>query len=156
MSATRTPACSRWRPAISADYQPGRPYGRYFSSPELMFPALLRDDSLAAKDYVFALRDGVHDKAWPLADFEGGRILHDWAGDLELVLIGDAATRSVRAYESKGRTFAAKPDRPLELTAAGESWRITEEALVGPGGERLERLPGHIAYWFAWSGFTEE
>jgi hypothetical protein len=24
---------------------------------------------------------------------------------------------------------------------------------VGPRGERLERLPGHIAYWFAWQGF---
>ncbi len=27
-------------------------------------------------------------------------------------------------------------------------------ALIGPRGERLARLPGHIAYWFAYSGFA--
>ena len=32
-------------------------------------------------------------------------------------------------------------------------WRVTEEALLGPGGARLARVPGHIAYWFAWDGY---
>ena len=137
------------------DYRPGRPYGTYFASPDLMFPALLADDSLKAKDYVFALRDGAHDKAWPLADFEGGKVLNDRSGDLDLVLIGDPATRSVRAYRAEGRRFEAVAERPLELLSEGRTWQITEEALVGPGGERLARLPGHIAYWFAWAGFNE-
>ena len=26
-------------------------------------------------------------------------------------------------------------------------------ALIGPDGEELTRLPGHIAYWFAWSNY---
>ena len=137
------------------DYRPGRPYGTYFASPDLMFPALLADDRLKAKDYVFALRDGAHDKAWPLGDFEGGKVLNDSAGSLELVLIGDAATRSVRAYRREGHNFEAVPERPLELRADGQTWQITEEALVGPDGQRLARLPGHIAYWFAWAGFKE-
>ena len=42
----------------------------------------------------------------------------------------------------------------LTLRAGAETWRITEEALLAPDGQRLSRLPGHIAYWFAWSGFT--
>ena len=59
----------------------------------------------------------------------------------------------MRAYDSGGRTFAAL-DPALE-TVSDESgtWRVEEDALTGPGGERLERLGGHIAYWFAWTNF---
>ena len=27
--------------------------------------------------------------------------------------------------------------------------------MIGPDGARLARLPGHIAYWFAWQGFID-
>jgi len=33
---------------------------------------------------------------------------------------------------------------------------VTEEALVGPNGERVERLGGHLAYWFGWFTFFPE
>jgi hypothetical protein len=131
------------------DYAPGRPYGEYFASKDLMFPVLVPDERLAPKDYVFALR-GAHDKAWSLAAFEGGRVIND--EDLDIVLIGDAATRSVRAYQSGGRRFAATAD-PAMINADGQDWKVEESGLVGPGGARLERLPGHIAYWFAWQDF---
>jgi uncharacterized protein DUF3179 len=135
------------------DYTPGRPYGEYFASADLMFPMLVPDERLAPKDYVFALR-GPQDKAWSLAAFEGGRVINDEAGGEALVLVGDAATRSVRAYEAGERRFAATAD-PAILSADGEDWRVEESGLVGPRGERLARLPGHIAYWFAWQGFIE-
>jgi uncharacterized protein (DUF3820 family) len=32
--------------------------------------------------------------------------------------------------------------------------QISEEALIAPDGRRFKRLPGHIAYWFAWQGFV--
>ena len=134
------------------DYSPGAPYGTYFASPELMFPALVRQEALQAKDYVFALRSSGTDKAWPLTRFDGGRVINDQAGILDLVLVGDAATRTVRAYRRDGRSFE-KGTSLTELTSAEGSWQVTEEALVGPGGERLARLPGHIAYWFAWAGY---
>lgn len=35
---------------------------------------------------------------------------------------------------------------------AGTAWTVTEDALVSPSG-RLERLPGHLAYWFGWFSF---
>jgi hypothetical protein len=134
------------------DYRPGAPYGDYFASPGLMFPALLGRTELKPKDYVFALRSSGSEKAWPLARFAGGRVINDTAGILDLVLIGDQATRSVRAYRRDGRHFEKSED-PTVLTSAGETWRVTEEALIGPGGASLARLPGHIAYWFAWSGY---
>lgn len=137
------------------DYSPGAPYGRYFSSPDLMFPALVDQEQLLAKDYVFALRSSGAEKAWPLSRFAGGQVINDQAGFLELVLIGDAATRSVRAYRREGRTFLPG-DNPGEVLSESGSWQVTEEALVGPQGEELTRLPGHIAYWFAWSGYLGE
>jgi hypothetical protein len=30
---------------------------------------------------------------------------------------------------------------------------VTEDALIAESGQRLDRLPGHIAYWFAWNGY---
>ena len=35
----------------------------------------------------------------------------------------------------------------------GIEWEVTEEALLGPGGERAERIPGVLSYWFAWSAY---
>jgi Protein of unknown function (DUF3179) len=136
------------------DYTPGEPYGDYFASDGLMFPALVADARLAPKDYVFALRADGREQAWSLADFEGGRVINATVGDLPVVLIGDAATRTVRAYEAGSREFAAGADAAT-LVADGQSWRIEEDALVSPDGTRLPRLPGHIAYWFAWQGFVE-
>ena len=95
------------------------------------------------------------EQAWSLTDFEGGRVINAEVGDLPVVLIGDAATRTVRAYESGGRLFAAGSE-PTTLVADGQDWQIEENALIGPDGARLPRLPGHIAYWFAWQGFIPD
>lgn len=136
------------------DYAPGQPYGAYFASDQLMFPDLVADHRLASKAYVFALRAAGHERAWPLDAFAGGRVIDDRVGDLDVVLIGDAATRTVRAYRSDGRTFAAGADA-VTVRADGKDWRVEEDALVAPDGQRLERLPGHIAYWFAWQTFVD-
>jgi hypothetical protein len=97
---------------------------------------------------------GGDEKAWPLSAFAGGKVINDALGGRDVVLIGDAATRTVRAYDAGGRDFTVTADSGLDrVVAAGETWRVEEEALVGADGERLPRLPGYIAYWFAWSGF---
>lgn len=135
------------------DYRPGRPYGNYFASPGLMFPALVPDDRLKPKDQVFALRAGGEEKAWRLSDFAGGKVINGTLGSRRVVLIGDAATRTVRAYDSGGRTFAALDPALATVSDESGTWRVEEDALAGPDGERLERLGGHIAYWFAWTNF---
>jgi hypothetical protein len=119
-----------------------------------MFPMLVPDERLRPKDYVFALRVGGHAQAWSLAEFAGGRVINAKVSDLGVVLVGDAATRTVRAYQSGGHDFAAGSD-PTTVVADGRTWQIREDALVGPDGARLARLPGHIAYWLAWQGFVE-
>jgi hypothetical protein len=71
---------------------------------------------------------------------------------LEIVLVGDEASRTVRAYRSDGIVFE-KGASLSELREGSNTWRVTEDALIGPAGRSLARLPGHIAYWFAWSGY---
>jgi len=138
------------------DYTPGKPYWEYFSSPDLMFPARVADQRLEAKSYVFTLRTGVVDKAWPLSLFDGGRVVNDRVGDRRVVLIGDTASRTVRAYEGGSHDFEKRGETMDRVSSDAGVWTVAEEALRGPEGQRLPRLPGHIAYWFAWRGFNQE
>ncbi len=141
---------------FTRDYRPGRPYGKYFSSPDLMFPALVPDKRLKPKDYVFVLRHGANEKAWAVSAFTGGKVINDAVGGLDIVLIGDAATRTVRAYRRDGRRFEAVAGDTATLVSDNQTWAMTEDALVGPANVRLGRLPGHVAYWFAWSGYKKD
>ena len=136
----------------SRDYGSGVVYSDYFASPNLMFPALVDQTRLKQKDYVFGIRSVGAAKAWPVAAFGDGRVINDRVGQQEVVLVGDARTRSVRAYARGGRSFEASVDRG-RLSGPGGLWRVEEEALVGPDGTRLPRVPGHVAYWFAWDGY---
>jgi len=131
------------------DYGPGVVYRDYFASSELMFPALLKGAELRQKDYVFGVRLAGGAKAWPIDAFEGGRVINDSVGFHNLVLVGNAASRTVRAFDRGDLSF----DQGLKV--AGQEWRLTEDALIGPDGQRAPRVPGHVAYWFAWAGYLE-
>lgn len=138
------------------DYKPGKAYSHYFNSPNLMFPALTDDKRLQLKDQVFGLRMTGVEKAWPLSSFTGGKVINDQVGVMQLVLIGDADSRTVRAYRSEGKEFNKSTDDLNTIEHDGKKWQVTEKELVGPDGETLSRLPGHIAYWFAWSGYLNK
>ena len=134
------------------DYSPGKPYGDYFVHPALMFPANVSDWRLKPKDYVFGVRLPEGRKAWPIKAFEGGRVVNDAVGGVNVVLVGEALGEMVRAYRREAHEFAAG-NGPNELTAAGGTWKITEDALLGPDGATLPRVPGHNAFWFAWQNY---
>ncbi|MEM8789863.1 MAG: DUF3179 domain-containing protein, partial [Pseudomonadota bacterium] len=133
------------------DYGSGVVYRDYFGSPDLMFPAQVDQTRHRQKDYIFGIRTFGAAKAWPLEVFAGGRVINDAIGDTKLVLIGDAASRSVRAYE-RGALRLSRKDGALQ-SQDGTTWTETEEALTAPDGRRLARVAGHIAYWFAWDGY---
>ena len=77
-------------------------------------------------------------------------MINDRIGDVPVVLIGDANTRTVRAYASDGLSFKLDGGR---LVADGQEWQAGETTLTSDGGTSLRRLSGHVAYWFAWSGY---
>ena len=126
----------------------------YITPDELVFGIEINGDTrLAPKDYVFALRMGDAEKAWALSIFEDTPVLNDTIAGRAVVLIGDPESRTVRAYETGGNEFMAHGSATETLVAGSNDWRITEAELVSAGGETLARLPGHIAYWFAWHNF---
>lgn len=137
------------------DYRPGAAYGAYFASPKLMFPnAAEADDRMSAKDYVFVMRRGEVSKTWPLLDLVGGTIKQDHFDGQSVLLLGDPPTRTVRAYAGLDMPATMNGDRTLLMD--GTAWQVTEDAIVGDDGRVLERLPGHVAFWFASASFLPD
>lgn len=133
------------------DYGAGVVYQEYFASPGLMFPAQVDETQHKQKDYVFGVRKYGGAKAWPLSAFVDQKVINDGMLDTNLVLIGEAATRTVRAYERGNRLFRFE-DGNL-LSDDGQIWQISEDGLTSQSGMRLARVAGHVAYWFAWNGY---
>ena len=138
---------------FNRDYGSGVVYQDYFSSPDLMFPTLVRDESqVKRKDFVFGIRELDVARAWPVDTFKALRVLNDTFNGRGIVLIGNAATRTVVAYERGKAEFSAGKYAGT-LSDGNAEWQISEDALIGPGGPTLARIPGHVAYWFAWDGY---
>jgi len=135
------------------NYGSGVVYKDYFASPDLMFPTLVRDESvLKRKDYVFGIRDFGAAKAWPLSAFGKQPVINDTIGSKSIVLIGDPLTRTVRAYERGEQEFVAGTSANL-VSDGARDWSVSEAFLTGADGTKLPRVPGHISYWFAWDGY---
>ncbi len=132
------------------NYTAGAAYGRYFADDKLAFPAAV-NNAATQKDLAFGVRVAGGVKAWPLARFANGAVVHDRVGLLDVVLVGDPKGGAVRAYEAQGRTF--RRDGADRLVASDGTWTITEPALRGPAKRSLARLPGHVGYRFAWEGY---
>ncbi len=136
------------------DYSPGVAYGAYFGSDDLMFPAHVANKTLQQKEQVFGLRISGAKKAWPLKLFAQPQAINDHIGIIPIVIIGNASTQTVRAYRSEGKQF--RLNKNGELFEGEKQWQLSETELTGPDNQSLPRLPGHIAYWFAWSGYFPE
>jgi hypothetical protein len=136
-----------------------------------MFPVWQRSDLLDTKDQVFALRINGLPKAYPLDILAEEQVVNDVLGDTAVLIIAPRGTVSVegnslrvgrvnysvggevRAYERGDQTFSPSDNPDVILDDSGREWQVTEEALMGPEGETLPRLGGHLAYWFGWFAF---
>lgn len=152
-------------------YHPGAAYAGYFASPDTMFPVRRTRSELPEKARIFGLeRDGLA-RAYPLETLLAHRVVNDRFLDETIVVVvggprlivnghsvrsGSArydAGAEVRAYRRGSHEFRAS-EAPHRLTdEAGGHWRVEEEALVGPDGQRLARVPGVLAYWFGWQSY---
>ena len=132
------------------NYDEGVVYNSYFASDDLMFPAVVNEENLKAKEYIFGIRDVAQQKAWPLKAFAEEPVINDALGAQNLVLIGNPDSRTVRAYDRGEISFEGSEDA---LTGGGKNWQVTEEAIVADDGTKLARVAGHIAYWFGWNSY---
>lgn len=145
------------------NYTNGAAYSDYFNSADLMFPSWQQDTALIEnKEMVFALRLQGEAKAYPLAAIIPERIVNDRVGATNVVIIAEATPEreffepggaAVRAYARQDYAFVAGADGATLKSADGRSWQVTEEALLADDGERLNRIGGHLAFWFGWFGF---
>jgi len=152
-------------------YTPGAAYGDYFSAADTMFPVWQRNELLPAKARVYALRINGVPKAYPVEALTAEKVVNDSLGGTSVVLVATRgavqvegvnqrvgpvtydAGGEVRAFDRGDCTFSPGPDADPVIDAEGQSWTVTEEALIGPNGESAPRLNGHLAYWFGWFAF---
>jgi hypothetical protein len=137
------------------DYTPGAAYGRYFASPDTMFPVWKRDTRLPPKTWVFALRLGAAARAYPLETLYAERVTNDRIGNIDVVLVSSPEGGAVRAYRRDGRELVEGPSKNVVLDVqTGEALEVREEGLIATSGNTmLARVPGHRAYWFGWFAF---
>jgi hypothetical protein len=131
------------------DYGEGAAYRDYFSSHKLMFPVPFDDRRLKNKQEVLALLIDGEAVAFDTSFLAKNPLHRDTAASLSIVILTNKSGAN-RVYNT-GTTVFSKWDRELSLTDdRGREWTITEDALVGPSGERLDRVAAHRAFWFGW------
>jgi len=164
-------------------YHPGAAYAGYFASDDTMFPVRRDRRELPAKERVFGLEREGRARAWPLPVLLEERVVNDRLAGEPVVIVAEGdrievdgesvrtgparytAGATVRAYrrgehafrpvedEGGGAHLAAGSTGAEIADTHGARWRVEEDALVGPDGARLPRLPGVLAYWFGWHSF---
>ena len=133
-------------------------YYDYFNSPDTMFPVWRQSSLLDIKTVVLGLRVEGQAKAYPLDKLAEAVVVNDELGGEALVIVTDPESGAARAYERGDFNFEANPagggDKGprLLLDQGNNRWEVTEEALLNVENPslRLERLPGHMAFWFGW------
>lgn len=124
------------------DYRPGAAYGKYFASPDTMFPVWKKPAAtLAPKEWVLVVNVAATRKIYPIADLARMALVHDRVAGRDIVLVGE------RVYFSEGRRFERREGELVDV-ASGESFDIGEERLRSKTGASLARVPAHRAFWF--------
>ena len=129
------------------------PYAGYAQDEGLFFPVDGEKRDLPRKTWVFGLIHNGATRAYPLEDVGADEAVNDAiGGEAVVVVTGSGSPPSARAYRRGEMRFTL--DEAVLTDGAGGVWELTEAALVGPDGSRLERLDdGFVAFWFAWSTF---
>ncbi len=120
------------------------------------FPVWRKSSALGRNDEIYAVRIGEAAKAYPLEALYRTPVIHDLVGGVEIVVVSDPVSGAIRVFRSGGERFVPGADSGRLEDAEGKVWRVEEEALrleTAAVERSLERLPGHVAFWFGWYGF---
>ncbi len=136
-----------------------------------MFPVWQRSDLLETKERIYALQVEGIPKSLSVDLLIEDQVVNDELAGTALVLVaargevfvkGDSeragaviysAGGEVRAYDRGEEIFTPGSDPDIVLDSSGQTWQVTEEALLGPDGKAAPRVNGHLAYWFGWFSF---
>jgi hypothetical protein len=133
------------------NYDEGIAYQNYFATDELMFNVPKLDGRLNNKDEVLIVRAEGY-KEDPLAIsaryLSRHKVYENKIGVTNFVVVTDKSGGN-RVYVAKDHSFDKLVKGKL-MDVNGVLWDVSEEQLVSPTGEVLERLPYHRIFWFAW------
>ena len=143
-------------------------YARYYQNNQ---PGVIGqnnvDDRLATKALVVGVDFDGTAKAYPTADLLDHPILNDTVGDKAALIFMDAATGTALVFDRRvdGRELTFQPQgepngilTKLVDDETGSVWSaFSGLALEGElAGARLERLPSHLSFWFAWNDWYKD
>lgn len=135
------------------------PYGSYANSSRVGFGVGEVDDRLPAKELVYGVAVGNASRAYPAETVSERGVLNDEVGGLLLAVVEDPEDGSVRILlrQRDDETLRFSVTDGQLVDQQGHRWSYGGEALEGPReGTRLEEIPTHGVYWFAWSSFHPE
>ena len=122
-----------------------------------------KDKRLPRKELVMGMVVSGQAKAYPFGLISEQTVINDHFAGEEVVVTFEPISESGAAFDRRlnGRTLTFEPAGEREGVAlmrdleTGSLWQVlTGQAVDGPlFGQRLERLPSHYSFWFAWSDF---
>ena len=118
-------------------------YYDYFTADEVMFPVWLRDPTIEPKRVVVGVLAGEGKKAYVIDDLREARVVNDTVGVVDVVIAASGESRSARAYEREGETFAAEESENSEATPRFLVDSSGFEMGGHGGGARQGRRPVH-------------
>ncbi len=133
------------------DYRPGK---ADLKRRGVAFPVWLQSQALPHDEEIYALRLGSTAKAYPLKVLLQAGVVNDQLGGEPVVLVADPLSGAVRAFRRAHYQFKSIGSELYD--EAGRRWQVGElrlEPTADAGLGPLERLPGHISYWFGWYAF---
>ena len=122
------------------------------------------DDRLYAKELVVGVSIDGSPKAYPFTALTAERVVNDTFAGADILIFFDAATGAALAFDrspgDKPLTFSIEGEPAGARTVlideeTGSRWTaFTGSAIDGEmEGSRLERIPSHLSFWFAWSDY---
>ena len=125
-----------------------------------------KDKRLPSKELVLGMVVAGLAKAYPFSVISDQTVINDhFAGD-PVVVTFEPISESGAAFDRRldGKTLNFEPAEGrggvalMQDLETGSLWQVlTGQAVDGPlFGQRLERLPSHYSFWFAWSDFHPE
>lgn len=125
-------------------------------------PGSGKDRRLPPKEMVMGIKVGKNSWAFPLKDFTDTSLITFSIAGEPLLLFHDKTSLATGVFKArvKGETlqFPSKTKGYLAKDTEGNEWNLlTGLAIKGQRrGQRLERVPYFLGYWFAWSDFHPE
>jgi len=134
---------------VKRDYSEGAAYRDYFGTDALMFRVSKTDRRLKNKSEVLIMRlrgeDGTRRPVAIAAEFLKKNPLYSFESGGRRFVVLTTPKGANRVYESRDTRFTRWNGRDTVEDEAGQTWRVSEDAL----GE-YPRVPAQRAFWFAW------